>query len=143
MNRGLFWKFLSTIIVLFIYCLTISEGRWGQGGRVGVETRKEMELQAELYEQVKDEAEDLTEDEMMEKLAELRALKKEEMKRKEQERINARDPNDPWRNGTYVRYMAKTMGIILVGIMLYAFKDGLDDPKAKKRKQKEGANKYN
>eukprot|EP00639_Heterosigma_akashiwo_P010169 CAMPEP_0206372112 /NCGR_PEP_ID=MMETSP0294-20121207/6905_1 /ASSEMBLY_ACC=CAM_ASM_000327 /TAXON_ID=39354 /ORGANISM="Heterosigma akashiwo, Strain CCMP2393" /LENGTH=139 /DNA_ID=CAMNT_0053819409 /DNA_START=75 /DNA_END=494 /DNA_ORIENTATION=+ len=134
------WWYLG--LLLFLASFSCVNARWGQGGRAGVDKRKASERDYELLEQIKDEGQDMTEDEMLQRLRELKSEHHANSRRAKEHRQNSRDPNDPWRNGTYVRYMAKGCGVVLVVAAIYAFKDGIETDSAKLRK-KQGVGKQN
>merc|ERR1719267_384315 len=78
------------------------------------------------------EAEGWTEQEINERIEELKLIRQAEIQTKKAEKLEPRDPNDPLANGTYVRYMAFFCFGVLGWLLFSGFKDGIQDNTAKK-----------
>ena len=135
---------ISSFALILIACIVLFqpfvyvEGRWGKGGGSGYRKRKEAKLEAEIQEQVMKEAQDWTEQEILERVQELKLLKMAEIEERNEKKQSARDPHDKWANGYYVRCLFVVCVVAVIILVIAAFKDGLGDEKA----QKSRAGKY-
>uniref|UniRef100_A0A7S2V4C1 Transmembrane protein n=1 Tax=Fibrocapsa japonica TaxID=94617 RepID=A0A7S2V4C1_9STRA len=131
-------KTLVTITLFYIlfFCSNFqyAQARWSYGGKAGLDKIKRAQAEEEILEQLKDEVEEMDHDEMMRKVREIRMKQDAEAAMKRAQRPKDRHSDDPWKNGTYVRYVAGALAIGLTGLALYAFRDMVDDPKAKKQR---------